>query len=261
MKHKFSDRKPQNIATKILSESLDNFVATNVLDDDTSGSSSSFDVILALPPSTEVDVETPIQPGVPTDEKGSTSLFFNNPVISQVFSTWTQRGAINPELTTILSYLHALRLLHHTSHWTCSGDNFYGDHLLFKDLYDSITDEIDSLGERIVSLGCEEDVDMITLANTSTVIVNSFNQVVRPSSVSLSSRALTAEVDFVYSTTSLYETYKERTCKNDYGLDNLISGLLDVHDSAVYKLRQRTKSTNLIAYLCAIAALNYLYSY
>ena len=70
-----------------------------------------------------------------------------------------EHGAM--ELKALLSCLRALRMSHHTAHWQVKGTPFYGDHLLFERLYTAIDDEIDGLGEKMVSKYGADSVEAV----------------------------------------------------------------------------------------------------
>lgn len=54
-------------------------------------------------------------------------------------------------LCQLLGMLLAMRQNYHSSHWQVGGPNFYGDHQLFERLYGSVSDEIDTLAEKLVA--------------------------------------------------------------------------------------------------------------
>lgn len=54
-----------------------------------------------------------------------------------------------PVLLDLWAGLRAAHHLYHTLHWQAKGAPFYGDHLMFKRLYESVEDEIDGLAEVI----------------------------------------------------------------------------------------------------------------
>jgi hypothetical protein len=59
----------------------------------------------------------------------------------------------------ILAHLRALQWVYTTTHWTSSGPNAYGDHLLLQRLYEGLDKPIDALGERMVAYFGPDSVD------------------------------------------------------------------------------------------------------
>jgi len=60
----------------------------------------------------------------------------------------------------ILALLRYMSMCFQTEHWTVSGTNYYGDHLLWMRLYDSVAKQIDGVAERAVGTAGEEAVDL-----------------------------------------------------------------------------------------------------
>jgi DNA-binding ferritin-like protein len=54
-------------------------------------------------------------------------------------------------LQWVLAGLRAQYWNYQESHWQVRGTSFYGDHLLFQRLYESVTDQVDALAEKIVA--------------------------------------------------------------------------------------------------------------
>lgn len=52
--------------------------------------------------------------------------------------------------SSILSFLRALNLHYHNAHWETSGNDYYGNHLLFQRLYEEIEDVIDDWAEQMI---------------------------------------------------------------------------------------------------------------
>jgi len=52
----------------------------------------------------------------------------------------------------LLAYLRALYMIHQNAHWLAKGVPYYGDHLLFQRLYETVSEEVDSVAERLVGV-------------------------------------------------------------------------------------------------------------
>lgn len=144
-----------------------------------------------------------------------------------------------PELGVLLVRLKVLSDVHKTHHWISSGDAFYGDHLLFQRLYDEIVDEIDSVAERAVGLGGPANVNINLVAHQ---VVNCIaqNTVVAtiPQPDQLFAESLRREKAFLDVIDHLLNSMTMRGTLTN-GIENLVQGIADTHESHVYLLQQR----------------------
>lgn len=143
-------------------------------------------------------------------------------------------------LQEILGGLHALSICYKTAHWLALGKNFYGDHLLFQRLYEDISDEIDSVAERMVGMmgdAAIADMEPIKLLSVAAKIISSY-----PKCDGQNISLLDAEKMFQASIISVLK------CSADApGLENLLQGIADKHDEHLYLLQQREKQTSITA--------------
>jgi DNA-binding ferritin-like protein len=143
------------------------------------------------------------------------------------------------QLSVILVHLKFLAELHQHHHWTCMGDPFYGDHLLFQRLYDGVSGEIDSVAEKVIGLGCTSNVNMqIVQSQILKLVSNVGSGMTIPQSNDLAKRSMIAEMNFLkvidYAMSSLDECGMLSN-----GVDNLLQGIADKHEGHVYLLKQR----------------------
>lgn len=75
-------------------------------------------------------------------------------------ATPMQRDVVRRLLCDVLACLRAQYLSYQTSHWQVIGGSFYGNHLLFQRLYESVQEQVDSLAEKIVGYLGREAVDL-----------------------------------------------------------------------------------------------------
>lgn len=149
------------------------------------------------------------------------------------------------ELAVFLDFLKALQMLHQEHHWQASGSDAYGDHLLFQRLYEGVQLEIDQLGEKTVSMGGMRLVDSrLSLENISkfmsAVIENS--DVGQYDGMSRIKMSLLAERSFLSAGEKLMEMLSSKK-QLSRGIENLLGAVLDAHETHVYLLDQRTKTT------------------
>ena len=144
-----------------------------------------------------------------------------------------------PQLSVLLVQLRFLSMIHQNHHWSAKGDPFYGDHLMFQRLYDAANAEVDAVAEKAVGLGSTSNVDMQLCATQLMRLVQGYGMVqLIPQPTELMKRSLMAELNFLMVTSLLVESLKENGIMTR-GLDNMIAGIEDSHEGAVYLLKQR----------------------
>jgi len=144
-----------------------------------------------------------------------------------------------PQLSVLLVHLKYLAMLHQNHHWTTKGDPFYGDHLLFSRLYDAVADEIDSVAEKAVGLGSTANVDLTLQTSQVMKLINGYSmQSTIPQGSELAKKSHNAEMTFLKVTERLVESLRESGLLTR-GLDNLIAGIEDTHESHCYLLKQK----------------------
>ena len=144
-----------------------------------------------------------------------------------------------PELSVLLVHLKFLSSVHQNHHWTTKGDPFYGDHLLFQRLYESVSGEIDSVAEKAIGLGSTSNVDLVLQTSQCFKLVQGYGMTSTiPQSTELAKRSYLAEMNFLKVTAHLVDCMKN--CGTlTRGLDNLIAGIEDAHENSIYLLKQR----------------------
>ena len=75
-------------------------------------------------------------------------------------ATPMQREEVRLCLLEVLCVLRAQSLSYQVSHWQALGSSFYGNHLLFERLYNSVQGQIDQLAEKMVGYLGRDAVDM-----------------------------------------------------------------------------------------------------
>ena len=75
---------------------------------------------------------------------------------SYMIGSPAQKALVEHLLGEVLACLRAQSLSYQTSHWQVKGIGYYGNHLLFMRLYESVQDQIDQIAEKMVGyLGSE----------------------------------------------------------------------------------------------------------
>jgi len=144
------------------------------------------------------------------------------------------------ELSILLVYLRYLATVHQTHHWISKGDPFYGDHILFQRLYDGVNAEIDTIAEKAVGLGSEQNVNLCLQANQLAKFASKYDSVAAtiPGASELAKKSLSIETDFMNCVKHCVQSLKEKNLLTR-GLDNLLAGIEDKHESHIYLLKQR----------------------
>lgn len=158
--------------------------------------------------------------------------------VDNMCSAWG--GLPYSELSVILVHLRYLQLIHQNHHWTAKGDPFFGDHLLFQRLYDTVTSEIDAVAEKAVGLGTTDNVNVqLQVAQVTQLLQGYGTSQTIPQASELAKRSLAAEMNFLAMLKVVLCRLKE-SCQTTPGLDNMLAGIADVHESHVYLLKQRS---------------------
>ena len=147
------------------------------------------------------------------------------------------------ELSVVLSALKSLASIHQSHHWQASGDPSYGDHLLFERLYNATNEHVDSIAEKAVGLGGEDLVCPVKLSEqslffTSQACTCNLNNIHLPKEIVMTS--LEAEKHFINLLTKCYDSLK-KSGMSTLGIENVLQGIADAHESHVYLLQQRSK--------------------
>ena len=158
-------------------------------------------------------------------------------ITDNMISEWG--GVPLPQLSVLLVHLRYLAMIHQTHHWTTKGDPFYGDHLLFQRLYEGVAGEIDTVAEKVIGLGSTANVDIALQTKQVMSLVQGYGMTsTLPQPSDLARRSYQAEMSFLKAAAHLVEHIKECGMMTR-GLDNMIAGNEDAHESAVYLLKQR----------------------
>lgn len=142
-------------------------------------------------------------------------------------------------MAAILSFIRALTGMYQHMHWRTHGEVYYADHLLFNRLYDETYGNIDSVAERTIGLfndshaiGPVEDFEKVL------ELLKSFGaDQGKPELFPI--KALGAEKMFLDAIAQTRKILESEDILTD-GVDNLLQGIADLHESHTYLLQQRT---------------------
>lgn len=141
-------------------------------------------------------------------------------------------SGVKKALTDILTILRLQYLSYQNSHWTTKGTNFYGNHLLFQRLYESVQSEVDSFGERVVGLVGPEALHLCSQISTMHELCEEWCK-----EDNLAQRGLDSEMFLQKVLKEKYDALKE-SGELTLGLDDLIMATASNHESNIYLLKQ-----------------------
>jgi len=135
----------------------------------------------------------------------------------------------------VLVTLQAIERHHHAAHLQASGEDSYGDHLLFQRIYSDVQHEIDGLSEKMVAAFGKACVDADARAADAASLLAEWSE-----SDDTLERALDAEIQ-------LQGTIEDALAEDvSPGLENFLQGLADSHEAAIYLLQQRIQPPELV---------------
>lgn len=141
------------------------------------------------------------------------------------------------ELTTglqiILASLRTLQWCYHSAHWQARGSSSYGDHILLKQLYESVLTDVDDMGEKMVGLCGSESADgrMLFLQGLQ-ILVPQTQQSTPMEDLKSQEETLQTALKRVY------DGIKSRE-EMTLGLDDFLMSLANKHEQNLYFLKQR----------------------
>ena len=139
-------------------------------------------------------------------------------------------------LAVFLGMTEALQMMLHSHHWETQGPEFFADHQLFAQLYTAMDAHIDQLGERTV--GLSKEPKLVNYFSRMKVKQKFLETCTTPEPYMVVS--LAAEKAYIAAGEKLMDRLKEAGLLTR-GLEQLLGNILDVHETHVYLLDQRTK--------------------
>jgi DNA-binding ferritin-like protein len=135
-------------------------------------------------------------------------------------------------LRWLLALLRAQYWMYQQAHWESKGPPYYGNHLLFQRLYESVVDQVDTLAEKMVGGFGIEAVGSTDLGMKFLVWINRWQQ-----TDCLHKRGVLSEQDFQKCCEDAYNTLK-LTGEMTLGMDDFLMATANEHETNQYLLRQ-----------------------
>lgn len=135
-----------------------------------------------------------------------------------------------------ISSLKTIYTIHQRNHWITQGSNFYGDHLLFQRLYESVQEDLDLAAEKFVGLFGSHVLEYNLYSDLCFKLMKKYNSINDPVEQSLK-----IEKDFIQLCKTAYDCFEEEG-KLSLGLDDMIMSISSNREEAVYLLSQTLKN-------------------
>ena len=145
-------------------------------------------------------------------------------------------------LSAYIGFLRAYHLWMHGAHNVAKGPSFAGDHVeLYGKIYNEVQDAIDLVIEK--GIGVYQDEGIACPMKIAEDVLVVFSDWESPSNLP-AERIAALALEYTRSLVQIGEG-TSKTLEDmevlTYGMDNLLAGLVDTHESYVYLLQQRVK--------------------
>lgn len=147
-------------------------------------------------------------------------------------ATPMQREVVRQRLCDVLACLRASYLSYQTSHWQVVGQSFYGNHLLFQRLYESVQKQVDELAEKLVGYLGREVVGLDHQMQHIWGYTQKWSQI-----DCHHKRGLQSEIDLQAALKRAYDGIKKINAMT-LGLDDWIMATANAHEENEYLLQQ-----------------------
>ena len=149
----------------------------------------------------------------------------------------------NKGLGLLVDSWAAIRGLHHlywSMHWIAQGDPAYGDHLLYERLYKARVEEIDGIAEQLVLIGGPR---MVSPADSWTEAGEFLTKALNgPAGEAPAKTLATATMLGLRTVVAAEKAFRASDDVNALGVNNLLAGIAQSLNEALYLLRQRNSA-------------------
>jgi DNA-binding ferritin-like protein len=154
--------------------------------------------------------------------------------IASLYSISQSKYAKLTALQVLLATLRASHFALWTSHWQVEGDSSYGDHQLLERLYNSLTEEIDTLAEKIVGQYGSQSVEPVNQVQMMAHSMIPFAEMKSQGDPIYRALVIEEALQVVFS--NIYSMIEGQM---SLGLDDFIMSMANAHETNLYLLRQR----------------------
>ena len=135
-----------------------------------------------------------------------------------------------------IASLRSLSLIYQHCHWLTRGISFYGDHLLFERLYNSVLENVDMAAEKLIGIFGDQVLDYELQAK----LIGQAKQFYKNLEGSPVAQCLKAEKEFLKLATEFYKLVDDGEHLT-LGLDDALCNISNKREEAVYLLQQILK--------------------
>ncbi len=151
--------------------------------------------------------------------------------------------AVKMMMSEYVGFMRMMQLWFHGAHHLTRGESFSGDHVnLYGKIYQTIEDQIDGAIEKGVGLFGDECACPLHLTEKALEIMSEYPSPIELKSAGQAAIGLQIEKDFLKFSQSFYDELK-RMGAMTLGLDDMIMANANAHETHVYLLQQRIKSS------------------
>ena len=151
--------------------------------------------------------------------------------------------AVKVMMMEYIGFMRMMQLWFHGAHHLTRGESFSGDHVnLYGKIYQTIEDQIDGAIEKGIGLFGDECCCPMHLTEKSLEIMSEYPSPIELSSASQAAIGLQIEKDFLAYSQAFYNELKKMGAMT-LGLDDMIMATANAHETHVYLLQQRIKSS------------------
>ena len=147
-------------------------------------------------------------------------------------------------LIALIGLARANNLWFHAAHHASKGDAFSGDHeLLYSEVYAAYNEAVDGLVEWAIGLTNDETMSSpVRITELAIVAIRTYPEPCCSTALGIAGAALDVEKQFV---SAIEETFAMLEGKRQLslGLNDMLAALANKHETFVYKLQQRVRST------------------
>lgn len=151
--------------------------------------------------------------------------------------------AVKMMVLEYVGFMRAMQLWFHGAHHLTRGQSFSGDHVnLYGRIYQTIEDQIDGVIEKAIGLFGDELGCPLHITEKALEIMSEYPSPIEMNSSGLGAIGLQLEKDFLKFSQNFYNSLKNSGAMT-LGLDDMIMATANAHETHVYLLQQRIKST------------------
>jgi len=151
--------------------------------------------------------------------------------------------AVKMMVLEYVGFMRAMQLWFHGAHHLTKGVSFSGDHVnLYGRIYQAIEDQIDGAIEKAIGLFGDEMGCPIHITEKALEIMSEYPSPIELKPTGQAAIGLQVEKDFLKFSQNFYNSLKSSGAMT-LGLDDMIMANANAHETHVYLLQQRVKSS------------------